>query len=507
MNILKVMVVDDEFPIRKWFERTLKNLPDVKVDMIGTASNGEEALEMFREKRPDVVFTDIKMPVMDGLELLQIIKKEQPKTEVIIISSYDEFAYAKKAIALDAFDYVLKPETNSRMLSELLKKILTSRQESFLQKDALALRFEQEIFLNGLVSEKRLDCTGKELEEHGIYLNENGMFAIAVGTNSLLADRILEVFLNEGVENVLYYAYQKNVLIAMGNTACIEQMAYQNQVIFQFAEKLGCCFDSPVGISGPCFQYSQLVPMIQKSVLALSRAFYQKRVSRVFYSRDVVTLEDIHFELERREQELMGLAKAGEQEALLESAKELLDYLEGKAPGDVQAVKLFLFRMTANICQVLFRDFIRLTDAMGELYRKIECCDNFEKLRTVIQEQIENRGHEEKKVSYSPYVTRAMEYIEKNYSKIVYITDVANQVGLNDDYLGHLFKNETGMTVNQFLNNTRMNRAIWLLTNTQLKTYEIAEKVGYANSGYFSKLFKQKFHVSPYEFRNMQEEQ
>ena len=170
-------------------------------------------------------------------------------------------------------------------------------------------------------------------------------------------------------------------------------------------------------------------------------------------------------------------------------------------------MKLFLFRMTANICQVLFRDFIRLTDAMGELYRKIECCDNFEKLRTVIQEQIENRGHEEKKVSYSPYVTRAMEYIEKNYSKIVYITDVANQVGLNDDYLGHLFKNETGMTVNQFLNNTRMNRAIWLLTNTQLKTYEIAEKVGYANSGYFSKLFKQKFHVSPYEFRNMQEEQ
>ena len=64
---------------------------------------------MLREKRPDVVFTDIKMPVMDGLELLQIIKKEQPKTEVIIISSYDEFAYAKKAIALDAFDYVLKP--------------------------------------------------------------------------------------------------------------------------------------------------------------------------------------------------------------------------------------------------------------------------------------------------------------------------------------------------------------------------------------------------------------
>lgn len=502
MNALKVMVADDEYPIRKWFSKTLKNLPDVKVEVVGTASNGEEALELFRQKRPDVIFTDIKMPVMDGLELLRIVKREQPKTEVIIISSYDEFAYAKKAITLDAFDYVLKPETNSKMLGELLKKVLTSRQESIQQKDALALRLDQEIFLNGLMARKRTDCTGKELEEHGIFLRENGMFAIAVRTNQLFTDRILEVFLNEGVENVLYYTYQKNVLIAIGNTACIEQMAYQNQVIFQFAEKLGCCFDSPVGISGPCYQYSQLVPMIVKSMQALNMSFYRKRAGRVYYARDVVTLDEISLDLERREHQLLELAKEGEREKLLEETETLLNEVEKKGPGDVAAVKLFLFQMTANLCQILFRDFLRLPDAMGELYRNIEGCENFEELRGIILEQIRERGREEKRMNYSPYVTKAMEYIEKNYSRISYITDVADSVGLNDDYLGHLFKNETGMTVNQFLNNTRMNRAIYLLTNTRLKTYEIAEKVGYANSGYFSKLFKQKFQVSPYEFRN-----
>lgn len=79
INTLKVMIVDDEFPIRKWFSRAIKNLPDIKVDFAGAASNGEEALQIFREKRPDVVFTDIKMPIMDGLSLLRQIKRNDRK--------------------------------------------------------------------------------------------------------------------------------------------------------------------------------------------------------------------------------------------------------------------------------------------------------------------------------------------------------------------------------------------------------------------------------------------
>ena len=105
--------------------------------------------------------------------------------------------------------------------------------------------------------------------------------------------------------------------------------------------------------------------------------------------------------------------------------------------------------------------------------------------------------------NYTPYVAKAVRYIEKNYKKITSVNDVADNVGLNVDYLCHLFKNDTGVTVSQFLNSTRMNRAIWLLNNTQLKSYEIAELVGYSNQGYFARLFKQKFQMTPYEFRNI----
>ena len=100
-----------------------------------------------------------------------------------------------------------------------------------------------------------------------------------------------------------------------------------------------------------------------------------------------------------------------------------------------------------------------------------------------------------------------MRYIEKNYRQIGSVSEVAGEVGLNQDYLFHLFKNETGVTFSEFLNSTRMNRAIWLLNNTQLKSYEIAEQVGYSNQAYFSRLFKQKFQMTPYEFRNMRGKQ
>lgn len=506
IHILKVLIADDEYLIRKWFGHTLRNLPDIKVNVVGTAANGEEALTLFREKRPDVIFTDIKMPVLDGLELLRMVKQESPNTAVVIISSYSEFAYAKEAIVLNAFDYVLKEETNARKLEEILRRIQVNRQKEMVQKDVLALQFEQEIFLNSLIVQRRMDCTGQELEEHRIHLDENGMFAIAFRIDNLLSDRVLETFMSENVENVLYYSYQKNVRIAIGNTTCIGQLAYQNTVIFRFAEKLSKCFESPVGISGPYFQYEQIVTMMLKSIQALNMSFYQKGAERIFYAWNVADFEMLHDSLEEQGTRILEKVKAGEQEDLTERIRELLDDLEEQAPGDVPGVKQFLFRLISNVCQILSRDFLRLPDKMVEFCRKIETCENFGTMRELIFQQLEEQRSAVGSVKYSSYVMRSIEYMEKNYSRIAYITEVAESVGLNEDYLGHLFKSETGVTLNQFLNNTRMNQAIWLLNNTQLKTYEIADKIGYANAGYFSKIFKKRFHISPGEFRNMQEE-
>lgn len=504
INILKVMVADDEFPIRKWFSRTIKNLPDMKVDFVGAASNGEEALMLFREKKPDVVFTDIKMPMMDGLELLKMIKLERPGTEVIIITSYDEFAYAKEAISQDAYDYVLKTEANPRMLSDLLRKLQSGRRNTA-SKDDLALRLEQEIYLNYLLQEEGGTCTREELHGHGIYLNERAMFAVAFHTNHFQQEKMMEVFLNAGVENVLYYPFQKNILIAIGNTSCIDQLAYQNQTIYQFSEKIGRCFESSVGVSGPYYQYGQLTTMITKSVLALNLSFYYKEAKRIFFARDATSFEEIKEILERLEQKAVDEVKVGRLEYVPALVEEIFGCIGRQEPGDVGMVKQFIFRLMANICQLVWQNIPGLAERTGDLYRDIERCSDFDSLKRLIRQVFENLEKEQafNEANYTPYVAKAIRYIEKRYNRITSVTEVADEVGLNVDYLCHLFKNETGVTVSQFLNSTRMNRAIWLLNNTELKSYEIAETVGYSNQGYFSRLFKQKFQMTPYEFRNM----
>lgn len=498
------MVVDDEFPIRKWFCRTMKNLPDIKVELVGAASNGEEALQLFHEKRPDVVFTDIKMPMMDGLELLREIKRERSGTEVIIITSYDEFAYAREAIAQNAYDYVLKTEANSRMLSDLLRRIQSSRQTA-MDKDALALRFEQEIFLNSLLRGEKSARTKEDLTRHGISLNERAMFAAAFHTNDFVPEKMMDIFLNAGVENVLYYVYQKNIMIAIGNTTCIDQLAYQSQVIFQFAEKISNCFDSPVGVSGPYYQYEQLVEMILKSTMALNLSFYQGQAKRVYYAQEASEFETVREGLEALEQKVTERIQSGRMEYACGVFGELFELLMKRMPGDVGAVKQYVFRLMANVYQMVSMNRLALAESTGELYRSIERCADFEEMKNLVIRTLENLedGQTLSQTNYSTYVAKAVRYIEKNYARIGNASDVARDVGLNVDYLCHLFKQETGVTFNQFLNSTRMNRAIWLLNNTQMKSYEIAEQVGYSNQGYFSRLFKQKFQMSPYEFRNM----
>lgn len=501
---MKVMVADDEYPIRKWFSRTIKNLPDIKVDFVGAASNGEEALKLFRERKPDVVFTDIKMPIMDGLELLKAVKEERPGTEVIIITSYDEFAYAKAAIAQNAYDYVLKTEANPRMLGDLLRRLQAGRKHTA-DKDALALRLEQEIYLNSLLQDAGAACTKEELNRHGIYLNERAMFAVAFYTKHFAPEKMMEVFLNAGVENVLYYPYQKNILIAVGNTACIDQLAYQNQTIYQFAEKTGRCFESPVGVSGPHYQYSQLTAMIVNSVLALNLSFYHKGIRRVFFAQDAAAFETVRERLEALGQKAVEAAGTANLEELEAFVGEVFGCIAAEKPGDVGMVKQFVFRLMANICQTVCQNLMGLEDRTGNLYREMERCEDFESMEYVVRQVFAELEEEQafSQKNYTPYVAKAVRYIEKNYKKITSVNDVADNVGLNVDYLCHLFKNDTGVTVSQFLNSTRMNRAIWLLNNTQLKSYEIAELVGYSNQGYFARLFKQKFQMTPYEFRNI----
>ena len=503
--MLKVLMVDDELPIRKWFSKTFKTLPDVKVDLVGAASNGEEALAMFREKEPDVIFTDIKMPVMDGLTLLRMVKRERPATEVVLVTSYDEFQYAREAIAQHACGYLLKTEANAQALTEILKKVLATRRTPALDKEAVSLRFSQEIYLNRLLTDEGAaqKCTGEELSHHGIQLRENSMFAVAFQPNNFDQEKLSEAFANAGVENVVYYPYQKSISVALANTACIDQLTYQSQAIFQFAEKVSRCFGSPAGTSGLYYKYSQIPAMIAKSIAALNLSFYEENPRRVYDAQRNAAYESLEPALSEWEREIAQKSKTAPFSDTAALIRDLLAYLLKQSPCDVAAVKGFLFRVLANCYMAVYQNRLEVAERISLLHQDIDTSASFAALRERVEALLAQLLAERTRQcpQYSVSIARAVEYLEKNFACVEGITEIADHVNLNPDYFCRLFRSETGVTFSHFLNSTRMNQAAWLLNNTELKSYEVAARVGYANQGYFSKLFKRQFHMTPYEFR------
>lgn len=159
--MIKLLVVDDEIWIR---ERISKEIPweSVQAEVVGTAEDGQEALEMAEELEPDIIITDIRMPGVDGIELLRELRKKSLDIKVILLSGYNDFSYAKEAIKYGAFDYILKPAEDQELLNVVNRCV--RRRQSLDTK-----RIKNECFLIlflGIMKRERM--TGKmSMREHG----------------------------------------------------------------------------------------------------------------------------------------------------------------------------------------------------------------------------------------------------------------------------------------------------------------------------------------------------
>ena len=163
--MLKVFLVEDEFVIREG----IKNNIDWKAhgyEFCGEAGDGELAYPMIQKLRPDIVITDIRMPFMDGLELSRLIRKELPDTEIIILSGYQEFEYAKEAIKLGVAQYLSKPINGEELLAELDE--LSAKIEEKRRAIQIRERYLQEMEENNLRERKKtVPGTGHRRKHRG----------------------------------------------------------------------------------------------------------------------------------------------------------------------------------------------------------------------------------------------------------------------------------------------------------------------------------------------------
>jgi two-component system response regulator YesN len=529
----RILIVDDEYLVRLGLKTTI-DWPEHGYIIAGEASNGREALELFDRTGADAILTDIKMPVMDGLELIRAIKEKNKKVKIIILSHYDEFSYAQEAINLGAFRYILKSELTKTNLLNVLKSLFYSvSEEAADSKEAGGsenITVQRERYIENYLFPFLPDadavgvCPPLSEEAAG----QKGTYIILCAVcrlTTLLHDagkmfpKTVKVLFVEAFADAASFAgyhHERFALVTIVPfSGTIPPSPPHTEPARTQENKIA---ESCVRIVRNVLQYYDVNLFIGISSSGgaddMARLFIEaaRAVDRCFFSEN--SFIHSYGQDETRPAGIPPRISYEKLGAFIEANQEagMLEYIQN------------IFRRLREIKSYTavhnaFIDFLSSGKAICEKYRlnnqtalnenKFEY-DSFYDLLFIgdVEIYISNlfrellSGKQSGGITYSFIVKKSITFIQKNYTKNITLTDAAENAAISHSYLSFIFKQETGINFNTWLSKYRVEAAKKLLAETNLRIYQVAERVGFSNPYYFSKVFKEYTGMSCKEFRN-----
>lgn len=501
--MVNVLVVDDEVPIRQWMEFCINRIEGYRV--VGAAANGAEGYSMFRKSCPDIVITDIRMPVMDGLEMLRMIRNQNPAIYTAVLTSHEDFEYARKAIKLGAAEYILKTEITEESLRQVLengKQTVGSDVFEGREKDYEELSNRNHYLRSLVLGQQVVNVSGAMVKEYDIPLEEGRFVAMDIMTreNSPLRVELLE---DGFLEHVIKVPLELNHTALLGNikrSASVLE-SRQREELHRY-----CRF---ILDQVPCsIGYSDIYDSLERLGDAMRQA--HNRVKLVFYHpRESVFGAPAQGG---------GLCLPNGEKYKIRFSKELVNQNYGRAVEirdemmaeakrsevtDIEYLKkLYLFFLT-SLYHITKDDVDQVEEELAVFGREMALAFSLDQLDEVLKRGFElcggwNAGGQ----AYSSPIRSAVRYMEAHFARSLTLPDVAAHAGLSAEYLSRLFKEETGVKFVVYLNNLKLKHALHLLETTNLKVYEVAEQVGYSNLSYFSTVFKKNFGQNPFDYKN-----
>ncbi|MEF9969097.1 MAG: response regulator [Ruthenibacterium sp.] len=529
--LCKVVIVDDEWIIRRSIATTIQEVFPDGFEIVGMASNGVEGMEIIRSLQPDIVITDVKMPLMDGIEMVKHFKESEHSFACVFMSGFDEFSYVKQAIDLDAEKYLLKP-INTQELTEVLRRIKRQKEQEAvlscqLEKASRALQASHIARLLtagqrfGGVSPEEMQNLKKQMpyERYCVLtiLPDNGP-PDRYG-NSGIEPYLLKYAVYNIVEELfsaqwpaLFYYSDERWFAAILNlhndedaqksiSLCCENISAQVQKHFS-------AFVT-VGVGDDCTALDSCAVSFQEATEALEyRDLYGKGAIIFYSSLPESNQKDDGFDFTKYQKELIYAVKMGNQpqiEAVLAEIRQMLVVNSGKALTQSKTVATALLMVVLKEIGEWQMDTEVLQQRFSVVVRKIQSFETlqevYEKFRVeilILAETVsENQNNQQKKI-----IAKAKEYIDSHYmNQKLPLQEVAAQVHVSATYLSILFKRECGENFIDYVTALRMEKAQELLRTTDDTTIDIARRVGYANAQYFGLCFKKHFGCSPGQFR------
>ena len=544
--MLKVFLVEDETIIREGL-RDIIPWQQYGYTLVGDAGDGEQALPMIREMKPDVLITDIKMPFMDGLALSNFVSRELPNTKIIIISGYDDFEYARQAIRIGVEQYLLKPITKAmliRTLNEVREKIQSEQvQESYMEKFRSEMqeyeqfsrrRFFEQVMAGQLSVEEIYERAGElNISIHAQCYNlilysiqqkcsrENGLqdSALKMQGDDLqqdIASRVRDSLTQFFLMNPEYLMFRSNLTtyavlvkgtkeqmdaltkrcvetIQMHVQPCEDQLEWTVAVgeKTQRLSGLPACFDEVSHI----YSYRHLVENRHILTRELTESLSRKEDESSLRNLDMTKIDP---------GVLRGFLQKGLPEEIDDFAEEYVEGLNAAAKSKLFCQYLMLnVRFTAiSFMESLGYDQEEFVDELPGVQSAVSGTEELkEYIREILRAAIDLRERESRSQSRN-MIRQAVEYIDANYAdENISLGEVASYTNVSANYFSAVFSQEMRQTFVEYLTQKRMERAKELLRQTDKRSAEVAAEVGYKDPHYFSFVFRKTQGCTPRDYR------
>lgn len=535
--MIKVFLVEDESIVR---EGLRNNMPWQQhgYQFVGEASDGEMALPMIRKLKPDVLFTDIKMPFMDGLALSRIVSREFPDMKIIIISGYDDFEYARQAIQIGVEQYLLKPITKmamTKVLTELKAKIESQRQQRNYQDQFQDEMREYERFSRRTFFEKlfaghmSVQEVYEEAEKLGIEINAPCYNLIFVSLQERRKqesryqesrefagkqDELLRYLLRYPEHLVFQWNINTYGILLKGESAQMEELT-------------GRCMENIQRICGSAdFEFDWYAaagtPVERLSFLTECYSNVNHIFSYRFMMPSVhILTEDLLGGVRTEKESSIGVVDSAKVDP--EILKEFL--ITGRSDEIEDFTESYLQSLKDALHSKLFRDYLTLSIRFTTIaYVERLGCSQQEFLEALGEDRIREADIGEEDISDylsgmlrkaleirdlesdnqgKKILKKALDYIERNYAQeSLSLNSVAGAVNVSANYFSALFSQEMQSTFIEYVTQRRMDKAKRLLRQSEKPSGEIALEVGYKDPHYFSFVFKKTQGCTPREYRS-----
>lgn len=518
----KVLLADDEVLDLEGMKRFIP-WESLGMTVVDSVNNGFAACEVLEKQHIDILVTDIRMPNMTGLELAQRALAAQEKLRIIFVSGYQDFGYVKQAIALNACSYVLKPMDDAELIDALNKVRRELDRDKEQQITELAYLQMVPMFKNQYLLqllEKAYEDVPFDVFNKEYQIDElNWPARVALleldhdvseqlnQSEGSVKKSIMDAFFSR-LETLLEEQYIHYVCrVTDRRSAILMNDESDRAAVVHILEqlKIEFPFSVTVGISNAASNVQDLHPAYMQAVAALDYKMFRGKGKWIPYgdvpSEDIRDAENIFIQLDSllsamTNYELVRVHDELEALLLLASSLRSKFTIRNFAMYIILKLDEHLHTMNEDLFEIL--DMERKNLDVVLQFETLE--DIFLWLRRRVYE-ISEHLHNKKRSKNGRLIQEIVEDVRGRLNESITLRDIANRFSFSPNYLGLLFKEETGQNFSDYVIAMRMEKARDLLVNTKLKIYEIASQAGYQYLPYFSRQFKDTYGMTPLEYR------